>query len=494
MFVLGEKASQLFIGLDFGTSVVKALLVDGEQRILASASSSLSVSRPTSGHSEQDPASWWQALLDVVDALKAERPGYVAAVRAIGLAGQMHGAVLLDASGAVLRPAILWNDVRATAECVELEAALPDLRRIAGNMAMPGFTAPKLLWVRRHEPETFRRVSKVLLPKAWVRYRMTGEMIEEMSDASGTLWLDVGARDWSDAALAATGLSREVMPRLLEGNAPAGTLIPELAARWGMERAPILAGGAGDNAAGAIGLGAIAPGSAFLSLGSSGVIFATTDRFAPFPQAAVHAFCHALPRTWHQMGVTLSAAASLAWWAGVTERSEAELLAGLAPPRSPGTAIFLPYLSGERTPHNDGKIRGAFAGLSHGTDRDAMTQAVLEGVAFSFRDCLDALAASGTYVEEADVIGGGSRSSVWIGILASVLGITLHRLVNGEHGGAFGAARLARLAATGEDPAAICTPPRRIEAFPPDPDLAGAYAARLTAYRALYPALQGALP
>ena len=225
---------------------------------------------------------------------------------------------------------------------------------------------------------------------------MTGEMIEEMSDASGTLWLDVGARDWSDVMLAATGLSREAMPRLVEGNAPAGALRPELAARWRMTRRPILAGGAGDNAAGAIGLSAIRPGDAFVSLGTSGVLFATTDRFRPYPQAAVHAFCHALPGTWHQMGVTLSAAASLAWWAGVTGRSEAELLAEVGTPESPSPALFLPYLGGERTPHNDGTIRGAFAGLSHDTDRRLLTQAVLEGVAFSLRDCLDALVASGT--------------------------------------------------------------------------------------------------
>ena len=482
----------MFLGLDFGTSAVKALLVDGAQHVLAATAAPLPVSRPAPGHSEQDPASWWQALLDVVDELKAARPRELAAVQAIGLSGQMHGAILLDAAGEVLRPAILWNDVRATVECVELEAARPDLRQITGNAAMPGFTAPKLLWIRRHEPDIFARTSKVLLPKAWVRYRMTGEMIEEMSDASGSLWLETGARDWSDAALAATGLSRDAMPRLVEGNAPAGTLIPELAARWGMRRPPILAGGAGDNAAGAVGLGAIAAGDAFLSLGTSGVLFATTDRFIPYPQAAVHAFCHALPHTWHQTGVTLSAAASLAWWAGVAGRSEAELLAGLTLPRSPGTVLFLPYLSGERTPHNSGAIRGAFAGLSQDTDRDAMTQAVLEGVAFSLRDCLDALAASGTHISEADVIGGGSRSSVWIGILASVLGITLHRLADGEHGSAFGAAHLARLAATGEDPAAICTKPRRLEAFAPDATLTGAYAARLARYRALYPAVQGA--
>jgi xylulokinase len=483
----------MFVGIDFGTSSVKALLVDSEQRVLASATAPLTVLRPAPGYSEQNPEDWWQAMLTVLDALHAERPSELAATRAIGLSGQMHGAVLLDAAGAVLRPCILWNDVRATAECRELEAAFPQLHAVTGNIAMPGFTAPKLLWVRKHEPEIFARTAHVLLPKAWIRYRLTGEMIEDMSDASGTLWLDVGRRDWSDAALAATFLSRDAMPRLVEGTAPAGQLKPGLAARWGMGRTVLLAGGAGDNAAGAVGLGAIRPGDAFVSLGTSGVLWATTARFAPYPQAAVHAFCHAVPGTWHQMGVTLSAAASLAWWAGVTGATEAALLAELTPLRAPSPALFLPYLSGERTPHNDGAIRGAFAGLSHETDRVALTQAVLEGVAFSFRDCLDCLAASGTHIATADVIGGGSRSPAWIAILASVLGITLHRLAEGEQGGAFGAARLARLAATGEAPDSVCTPPDRLEAIAPDPALADAYAEQLTRYRALYPALKGAM-
>ena len=334
-------------------------------------------------------------------------------------------------------------------------------------------------------PRCSRGCATVLLPKAYIRYRLTGEMIDEMSDASGTLWLDVGARDWSDAALAATGLTRAAMPRLVEGNAAAGMLDPALAARWRMARRPVLAGGAGDNAAGAVGLSAIRPGDAFVSLGTSGVLFATTDRFRPYPQAAVHAFCHALPGTWHQMGVTLSAAASLAWWAGVTGRSEADLLAEVGVPEAPSPALFLPYLGGERTPHNDGTIRGAFAGLSHATDRRLLTQAVLEGVAFSLRDCLDALVASGTHVESADVIGGGSRSRTWIGIIASALNIPLHRLAAGETGGAFGAARLARMAVTGEAPEAVCTPPAREETIVPDPSLAAAYAARLVQYRTL---------
>ncbi|ATR21007.1 Xylulose kinase [Roseomonas mucosa] len=481
----------MYLGLDFGTSSVKALLVDGAQRVLASASSPLAVSRPAPGHSEQDPWDWWQAMLDAVGALRAREPAAFAALRGIGLSGQMHGAVLLDAAGEVLRPCILWNDTRSTAECRELEEAFPALHEVAGNLAMPGFTAPKLLWVRKHEPGVFARTAKVLLPKAWVRYRLTGEFIEDMSDASGTLWLDVGQRDWSDAALAATGLSRDHMPRLVEGSAPGGMLRPELLREWGLSGPVVVAGSAGDNAAGAVGLGAIHPGEAFVSLGTSGVLWATTDRYAPYPKAAVHAFCHALPGLWHQMGVTLSAASCLGWWAQVAGQGEAALLAELPAIRKPSEAVFLPYLSGERTPHNDGAVRGAFAGLSMDTERAALTQAVLEGVAFSFRDCLDALAASGTVIREADVIGGGSRSRAWIGIIAAVLGIPLHVLAEGEYGGAFGGARLARLAVTGEDPAAVCTPPRRLETVMPDAELTGAYAAPLRRYRALYPAIAG---
>ncbi len=269
--------------------------------------------------------------------------------------------------------------------------------------------------------------------------------------------------------------------------------MPEIAARFGMRGAPVMAGGAGDNAAGAVGLGAIAAGSAFISLGTSGVMFVTTERFLPNTDEAVHAFCHTVPGTWHQMGVTLSAAASLAWWAGVTGLDEAALLDELPPIERPSEAIFLPYLAGERTPHNDGAIRGCFAGLTLETGRPAMTQAVLEGVAFSMRDCLDGLARAGSGIESADVIGGGSRSGAWIRILASVLGLRLHRLAAGEQGAAFGAARLARLAVTGEDPALVCLPPERAETVAPDPALASAYAERIARYRALYPALKDAM-
>ena len=475
----------MFLGLDFGTSSLKALLVDGDQQVVASAEATLLVQHPTPDRREQHPEDWWRALVTVMDELQDRHPEKIWTVAAIGLSGQMHGAVLLDVSGAVLRPCILWNDGRATEECRLLEQRLPDLTAITGNVAMPGFTAPKLLWVQRHEPDIAARVATVLLPKSWVRFRMTGEMIEEMSDASGTLWFDAGARDWSDAALAATGLDRTAMPRLVEGTAPAGRLRADLAARWGMAQPPLLAGGAGDNAAGAVGLSAVWPGDAFVSLGSSGVLWVTTAAFAPFPQAGVHAFCHAVPGLWHQMGVTLSGASALAWWARITGRSEAELIAEIDDPVTPGEALFLPYLAGERTPHNDATLRAVFAGLSQASDRKHLSQAIMEGVAFSLRDCLDALRRSGTDVEEANVIGGGSRSAGWIRMLASVLDIPLHRIEGGEQCAAFGAARLARLAFSGEDIADVCLPRRRLQTILPDAGLRAAYAPQLDRYRTL---------
>ncbi|MBY4640566.1 xylulokinase [Gluconacetobacter entanii] len=484
----------MFVGIDLGTSAVKAVLVDSSQNVVGACSRALTISSPRDGWNEQDPGDWWTATLSALDALAAAHPREMADVRGIGLSGQQHGAVLLGDAGQVLRPCILWNDVRAAAESREFERRFPESRQVCGNVAMPGFTAPKLLWVAHHEPEIFAATRHVLLPKAWLRYRLCGEMIEDMSDASGTLWLDVGRRCWSDAALAATGLARDAMPALVEGTARAGRMHPALARRWGMKDAPILAGGAGDNAAGAVGLGAVAAGSAFVSLGTSGVVWVTTDRFRPHPQGGIHAFCHAVPDMWHQMGVTLSAASSLAWWSRTTGMAEADLLAEL-PERvtRPSPVIFLPYLSGERTPHNDGDIRGVFAGLSSGTTRADMTQAVLEGVAFSFRDVVDVLADARSPLAQADVIGGGSRSRLWISIIATVTGVSLHRLAHGEQGGAFGAARLARLAVTGESVASVCLPPQRVEIVHPDPALSGAYEGPLARYRALYGGVRDAM-
>jgi xylulokinase len=483
----------MFIGIDLGTSSVKCILVDDGERIIATASEPLDICRPAPAQSEQDPDSWWTATGKALDRLAREAPDAMRDVKGIGLSGQMHGATLLDAQDRVLRPCILWNDGRAALECAELEAAWPDLRSVTGNIAMPGFTAPKLLWIRKHEPEIFAAIAKVLLPKAYLRLRLTGEHIEEMSDASGTLWLDIGKRDWSDVALAATGLSRNHMPRLVEGSQAAGRLRPELARRWGMTVAPILAGGAGDNAAGAIGLGAVRPGDAFISLGTSGVLWATTAGFAPNPEAAVHAFCHCLPKAWHQMGVILSAASCLNWLAATLGADEATLLAELGDGVSrPSDILFLPYLSGERTPHNDAVVRGAFIGLSHQTDRRALVQSVMEGVAFALKDCLNALRAAGTEIKSADVIGGGARAPAWLSILANVLDLPLWQVVGAEISGALGAARLGRLAATSEDPLVLCQPPRRAAMFSPTPALRDGYEVAYARYRRAYPALKAA--
>jgi xylulokinase len=483
----------MFIGIDLGTSSIKSILADEDGHPVAAASEPLQVNRPAPGFSEQDPETWYQAALAVLDTLAKQAPREMAAVRGIGLSGQMHGATLIDKSGAILRPCILWNDVRSAHECRELERTLPELGRITGNPAMPGFTAPKLMWVKKHEPEIFARVATVLLPKAYLRYRLSGTVLEDMSDAAGTLWLDVGKRAWSDEMLSATDLSRDQMPGLVEGNAPAGTLHGALAARWGMAKAPIIAGGAGDNAAGAVALGAIHPGDAFVSLGTSGVLWATTPGFAPNPKAAVHAFCHCVPDTWHQMGVILSAASCLSWLSGVVGVAEPELLKELGDSvDEPTSVLFLPYLSGERTPHNDADVRGSFIGLAHDTSRATLTLSVMEGVAFAMRDCLEALRTAGTSLSSVDAIGGGARSRLWLAIIANVLDLPVNRLADGEVSGAMGAALLGRMAATGEPPASVCKPPRRVETLAPRPALRDGYAESFARYRKLYPAIKEA--
>lgn len=478
----------MYLGIDLGTSGVKLLLVDDGDSIRAEASAPLTVQRPRPLWSEQNPADWWAALETVLAALRRDHPQALAAVRAIGLSGQMHGAVLLDKHDRVLRPAILWNDGRSGAECAELEALVPQSRQITGNLAMPGFTAPKLLWVKKHEPEIFAQVARVLLPKDYLRLRLTGEAISDLSDSAGTLWLDGAARDWSDAMLAATGLTRAAMPTLVEGSAVGGLLLPDIAAAFGLPAGIPVAGGAGDNAAGAVGIGCIAPGNGFISLGTSGVLFTATEGFAPNPAQAVHSFCHAVPGRWHQMAVMLSAAASLTWVARVTgAASEPALLAEIeAETHGPGRELFLPYLSGERTPHNNPHATGLFANLTHETRRSDLGRAVLEGVGFAFADGLSALRAAGTRVDSISVIGGGARSRLWGEILASILDLPLTYPTGADFGPAFGAARLARLAATREDPTAVCRPPAVDDVIEPNPAWRDAYAAQYPAFRAAY--------
>jgi xylulokinase len=483
-----------YLGIDIGTSGVKAMLIDRTGRPLADATApAVEPVRPRPGWSEQNPADWWQATLAAVDSLGKSHPEELAKVRGIGLSGHMHGATLLDRNDEVLRPCILWNDGRASAECAEMEAALPRLRDIAGNIAMPGFTAPKIAWVRKHEPEIYDRIAKVLLPKAYVRLLLSGEHVEEMSDAAGTLWLDVGRRDWSDELLAVTGLDRSHMPRLVEGSAPAASLKPELGRRWGMTGEIVIAGGAGDNAAAACGIGAIRPGEGFVSLGTSGVLFVSNDRFRPNTEGAVHAFCHAVPGTWHQMGVILSATDSLNWLSNVAGQKQAALSAAAeAQFQGPGEEIFLPYLSGERTPHNNAGARGSFVGLSHLSDPARLAQAVLEGVAFAFRDCQRVLADAGTEIGRLFAVGGGSKSELWLRLIATNLDTEIALPEDGDFGGALGAARLGLCAAETADPAEIMTLPGTRRVIAPDPALRSAYADQYARYRALFPAIEEA--
>ena len=481
----------MYLGIDLGTSGVKAILLRRDGRVAGQATAPLTVSAPRPLWREQDPEDWWRATCQAVGRLRVSHT--LGAVRGIGLCGQMHGAVLLDSADRVLRPAILWNDGRSHAECTALESAVPRSREIAGNRAMPGFTAPKLLWIRQHEPDVFAQVRRVLLPKDWLRLRMTGEAISDMSDSAGTLLLDVARRAWSPAMLAATGLDERHMPTLVEGTAPAGRLRPDIAANWGLPSGCMVAGGAGDNAGGAVGIGCITPGQAFVSLGTSGVVFAADSGFVPDAERTVHAFCHCLPDTWHRMSVILSAAASLTWVTHSTGLSdEAALLREVeaAAPAPHERLVFLPYLSGERTPHGDANAAGVFFGLHAGHDRAALGRAVLEGVAFALADGLDALEARGGRIDTLTAIGGGARSSLWLDILATALGRTLTGVRSADIGPALGAARLAILAAEGGDPRTVCVAPPAEAVFTPVPALAEGLAFRRGLFRRLYPALR----
>lgn len=484
----------MFLGIDLGTSELKLLLLDEGHRIVATTGMPLTVQRPQPLSSEQQPADWWAALEAGMAALKAEHGAALARVRGIGLSGQMHGAVTLDGDDTVLRPAILWNDGRSAPQCEQMMAACPGLPAITGNLAMPGFTAPKLAWMREHEPELFRRVAKVLLPKDWLRLQLSGEAVSEMSDAAGTLWLDVARRRWSPEALALTGLSEAQMPRLVEGSEVSATLKRELAARWGLPAGIPIAGGGGDNAASAVGMGVVKPGQGFLSLGTSGVIFLCNQAFSPNPTRAVHAFCHALPDTWHQMSVMLSAASALRWVTQLLgQPDEATLIAqvaALTPAQRAQAPLFLPYLSGERTPHNDARAQGVFFGLTHAHDAAALGYAVLEGVGFGLLDGWQALQPQGGAAGALWLVGGGTRSAWWAELLAALLNTRLVTGVGAETGGALGAARLAWLACGGRVDE-VCRTPAIARVAEPDAAVAAALRPRHARFQRLYQAVRG---
>ncbi len=478
----------MYMGIDLGTSGVKTLLLNEEGSVIAAQSAPLTVSRPHPLWSEQSPEAWWAATDATVQALATQHDLH--AVKAIGLTGQMHGATLLDKQHRVLRPAMLWNDGRSAAQCNTLEQQVPDSRQITGNLMMPGFTAPKLKWVQEHEPACFQHIDKVLLPKDYLRWRMTGEFASDMSDAAGTMWLDVGKRDWSDALLAACSLDRRAMPDLFEGNQITGYLSGSLAQRWNMKSVPVVAGG-GDNAAGAVGVGLWQTGQAMLSLGTSGVYFAVSDGFLSNPQHAVHSFCHALPGTWHLMSVMLSAASCLDWAARLTHAESVPQLLEEAAQATVSTSVppvwFLPYLSGERTPHNNPQAKGAFWGLTHQHGRAELARAVLEGVGFALADGMDVLHMTGLRPSSITLIGGGARSAYWRQMLADISGQTLEYRTGGDVGPALGAARLAQSAVNPAIPLADLLPALPLEqVHQPDAAQHARYTQQRETFRMLY--------
>lgn len=452
----------MFLGIDLGTSGIKLALLNTSHQLVATADASLEVLRPHPLWSEQNPSDWWNALEKAVAQLRSSNPNEWKAIQAIGLSGQMHGAVTLDCLHQVIRPAILWNDGRSSAQCLALEAKVPNSRSIAGNIAMPGFTAPKLLWMQENEAELFAKIQHVLLPKDWLRFQLSGELVSEMSDAAGTLWLDVKQRQWSETLLKACGLNIHQMPRLVEGSEISGFLKIELAERWGLGPRQIpIAGGAGDNAATAVGIGATRANQGFVSLGTSGVVFLASANYASAPEKAVHAFAHALPQRWHQMSVMLSAASAFAWVCQlVGGQKEAVLSASISQLSSTqklAAPLFLPYLSGERTPHNNANASALFFGLrpDHGTADIAY--AVMEGVCFGLKEGLMAMNPNASGIDELSLVGGGAQSDEWAQLLSDILQTKLVKPAGAHCAAAIGAARLAWLC-TGAEEADVCLP------------------------------------
>ncbi|PIJ43660.1 xylulokinase [Tatumella sp. OPLPL6] len=436
----------MYLGIDLGTSGVKVVLMDEQFRVQDSQSISLTCDHPHPLWSEQAPAQWWQATEQALDQL-AERTS-LHAVKAIGVTGQMHGAVLIDSDGQPLRPAILWNDGRCAPQCERLNQQVPSIEHITGNQLMTGMTAPKLLWVAEHEPEIFSQIAQVLLPKDYLRWKLSGSYATDMSDASGTLWLNVATRQWDETLLEACGLTLQQVPPLLEGPEVSGYLLEEHQQRWGLSSAvPIVAGG-GDNAAGALGVGVWQSGQAMLSLGTSGVYFAVSDGFYANSRQAVHSFCHALPETWHLMSVMLSAASCLDWGAKITGQASVSDFLQLAQHAKveDHSPIFLPYLAGERTPHNDPYATGSFTGLTAQHGPAELAFAVVEGVSLGLAEGMAALHQSGVVPTSVTLIGGGAKSEFWRQLLADVTGQCLDYRQDGDVGPALGAARLAKMA------------------------------------------------
>ena len=438
----------MFIGIDLGTSSVKMILLDQNQKILANSNSSLSSQSTRDGYSEQNPEDWIEATHKCFNLLKSQKPREFSETISIGISGHMHGATLINKEDKVIRPCILWNDTRSYKECFEFEKQNFDVRSISGNITMSGFTAPKINWIKNNEKENFSKISKVLLPKDYLRMYLTGEYFSEMSDASGTLWLNVKERRWSDKLLSCSYLEEKHMPRLVEGNQVTGKLKKKIRDYFNFNNEVTIVGGAGDNAAAAVGMGITDENQSFISLGTSGVFFTPTQNFLINTSDAVHSFCHCLPNKWHLMSVMLSATNCLDWICSVTKSSINEALVNVEkyftdPSNVINSSYFLPYLSGERTPHNDPHIRGSFHSIKTTTNITNLQYAVIEGISFGILDGVNSIYKVNKNFEKIFMVGGGSKSFFWVELLASLLNRTLRVSDQSEYSAALGVARLA---------------------------------------------------
>ena len=487
----GRIVQRMYLGLDCGTSALKALLVDEDGAPVAGAARAYAPDRPKPGWSEQDPDVWRAAMAGAIAELHDQVPKALRAVKAIGFSGQMHGLVALDRANRPVRPAILHNDARAHEEAAELGRNYPHLAKRVGVKPMPGFTGPKLLWLCRCEPERRRAIDCVLAPKDYLRLALCGERGTDMSDAAGTWMFDEAARSWSPEALAACGAEPAWAPPLFEGSAPVGKIRAAAAGEFGLPPDAIIAAGGGDAAVGAVGLGAIAPGQAFISLGTATQLILATDRYLSAPDRLVHSFAHALPARWYAMAAMLNGAGALAFAGRLLGETPADLESAAAEGYAgPGPLVFLPYLSGERTPLDDPYARGVLFGLSETTSPADVARAVMEGVALTLADARDLLAAAGAAIDRVGLIGGGARSALWTRMIAAATGFVIMRMQSGEAGPALGAARLARMAATGEPAEAICIPPKVADVTEPDSALSAAFASQRQRFAALYAALK----
>lgn len=490
-------AASFFLGIDSSTTATKAILIDERGKVVAVGISEYAYETPRPLWSEQDPQLWVQATFASIRRVLAQSAVEPASIAGVGLTGQMHGLVLLNEEGEVLRPAILWNDQRTGPQCDEIRRRLGKERliQISGNDALTGFTAPKILWVQEEEPDVWAQTRHILLPKDYVRYVLTGEMAMDKAGGAGTQLFDLAQRDWSPEILSALKIPAFLLPTTFEGPAITGRVTEKAARLTGLlAGTPVMAGG-GDQAAAAVGTGAVSAGILSLSLGTSGVVFATTDAPAIEPEGRLHAFCHAVPGKWHLMGVMLSAAGSLRWYrdALAPDLSFTDLVeeATTAPPGSEGL-LFSPYLTGERTPYPDPHARGAFVGLTVRHQRSHLTRAILEGVAFGLRDSFELMREAGmAAIHQVRITGGGARSPLWRQILADVLGVEL-AAVNSTEGAAYGAALLAGVGAGAwSDVESACTSTIQVtETTPPDPERQNIYQSQYQLYRRLYPTLR----